>query len=540
MNLSHKIAAFIGTAALLASCSDYLIREPEGALDPETFFSSQENAKIAVNGIYNAALEPVRGRTFAIDFDCMSDNMYNYSRNQNTQEFGQGSHGASSVYALNFWSRGYCGISRANLVLAWLDKCYEKDNPAADKNIRERLRAEALFLRAYFYSELIDFFGDVPMYLEPVDLSSSKPRTPKSQILTQILGDLDFAVNNLPARYAAEDTGRATCGAALSLMGKIQLYNKMYSDAATTLQRVIDLKDEFGAKRYGLYPLYREMFLPQCESNEEVIFDIQYMKNAYSQGLTHQMYTFVYEWNSYCPTLSLAECYHTKNGTPVTWNELTGLYESVDRDFDPQFPFKNRDPRLDQSIILPGTDSGRGIFIPGSSQKTSMKIRKWNDYTETEKNNSEHNIILMRYADVLLMRAEALVEAGGFDEAEVRGLIDQVRQRPSVMMPKVEEVEGTGLDAQRLRTIIRHERRVEFAFEGTRISDIRRWRIGEDVMVDAYGFDYNKAKLSPPKYVPYKVDTRSFNPKRDYLWPIPQAEINSNPHIKAPNQNPGY
>ena len=94
MKTYHKIVALVGSALMLGSCADYLVREPQDALDPATFFSSQENAIIAVNGIYNAALEPVKGRTYAIDFDCMSDNMYNYSRNQNTQEFGQGTHGS--------------------------------------------------------------------------------------------------------------------------------------------------------------------------------------------------------------------------------------------------------------------------------------------------------------------------------------------------------------------------------------------------------------------------------------------------------------
>ena len=85
----------LGAALMLCSCADYLIREPQDALDPATFFSSQENAVIAVNGIYNAALEPVKGRTYAIDFDCMTDHMYNYSRNKHTQAFGQGTQGAT-------------------------------------------------------------------------------------------------------------------------------------------------------------------------------------------------------------------------------------------------------------------------------------------------------------------------------------------------------------------------------------------------------------------------------------------------------------
>ena len=546
MKMKRYIRTIIlaGTLLAMASCADYLVIEPKDSLDPATFFSSQDNALIAVNGIYNAALEPVKGRTFAIDFDCMSDNMYNYSRNQNTQEFGQGTQGASSVYALNMWQRGYKGISRANMLLTWLDHCYEINVPEND--IRDRIRSEALFLRAYFYSELIALFGDVPFYLEQVDLNSSKPRSPKSEILPVILADLETAAEILPVSYSAqEDIGRATRGAALALKGKIELYNGMYAEAASTLKKVIDLKSETGEPRYSLYPQYREMFLPQNENNSEVIFDIQYMKNAYSQGLSHQLYTFVYEWNSYCPTVAIAESYYTADGYPVTWNADTQQYESEGAGFDPIYPFNNRDPRLQQSIMMPGTDNGRGtIFKPNSAQKTGMKIRKWNDYTETEKNNSEHNIILIRYADVLLMRAEALVESGSFDPTEVCSLINQVRQRPAVMMPTVEESEvanqGIELNADNLREIIRHERRVEFAFEGTRLFDIHRWGIGEDVMVDAYGYDYNEAKKEPPVYIPYKVDTRSFNPERDNLWPIPQNEINTNPYINASDQNPGY
>lgn len=541
MKTLKYIFLFLGMTSLLVSCKDYLDRSPLDQLDPKVFFSSQANALIAVNGVYNAAIESVKGRTYSIDLDCMTDNMYNYSRNQNTQEFGQGSHGASSVYALNMWSRGYKGVSRANVVLAYLDQCYERDTPTT--NIKERLRAEALFLRAFFYAELVDFFGDVPMYLTPVDISGSLPRTPKAEVVNRILADLDAAKDNLPVRYEKVDVGRATKGAALTLMGRVQLYNGMYDEAAQTLKQVIELKDEQGQKRYSLYNLYREMFLPQHENSDEIIFDIQYIKGAYTQGLSHQMYTFIYEWNSYCPTVSMADAYYTKGGFPVTYDEQTKKYTSKDPAFDPTYPLSNRDPRLEMSIMIPASDNGRGgKFIPGSSNHTGMKIRKWNDYTETEKNNSEHNIILMRYAEVLLMRAEALVESGTYVESEVMDLVNQVRQRPGVMMPKVEAVEGKNgtLTAEELIDIIRHEFRVEFAFEGRRISDIRRWKIGEDVMIDAIGYDYNKAKLSPPVYECKKVDTRSFNPARDYVWPIPQNEINTNPFINAANQNPNY
>lgn len=540
------LAAATAVMTLAGSCGDdFLTREPQDKLDAKTFFTSQENAVLAVNAIYNAALEPVKGRTYSIDFDCMSDNMYNYSRNQGTQEFGQGTQGASSTYALNFWSRQYKGISRANLVLEWLDRCYETTKPSVD--IRERLRGEALFMRAYFYSELVDFWGDVPYYDKSVTISDGAPRKKKEEIVALILADLEDAAAKLPVRYSNSDTGRATKGAALALKGKIELYNKMYSEAAATLKEVEELADRdengtyLGGLRYDLYPLYREMFLPQHEDNCEVVFDIQYIPGASVQGLSHQLYTYTYVWNSYCPTLSLANDYYTKGGYPVE-NVGDGTWRSDDPGFNAAAPFTGRDPRMEASIIMPGSDDGRGkIFVPwATTHPTAMKIRKWNDYTESVMNNSEHNIILIRFADVLLMRAEALVESGNYDEAEVRGLIDRVRQRPSVMMPKVADREGAGLSATELISVIRHERRVEFAFEGTRVSDIRRWRIGPQVMTDAYGFENTPVRQTPAKYIPLKVDTRGFNPDRDYLWPIPQDELNNNPMLGPGDQNPNY
>ena len=127
MKTYHKITVMLGAALMLCSCADYLIREPQDALDPATFFSSQENAVIAVNGIYNAALEPVKGRTYAIDFDCMTDNMYNYSRYQHTQEIVQGSHSSASYYPFAKWDKNYTIISLANMLLAYIDQCYASE-----------------------------------------------------------------------------------------------------------------------------------------------------------------------------------------------------------------------------------------------------------------------------------------------------------------------------------------------------------------------------------------------------------------------------
>jgi hypothetical protein len=131
------------------------------------------------------------------------------------------------------------------------------------------------------------------------------------------------------------------------------------------------------------------------------------------------------------------------------------------------------------------------------------------------------------------MEAEGLVEQGNYDEAYVSDLINQVRQRPSVMMPRVEDVEGTGLTQDQMRQIIRHERRVEFAFEGLRIFDIKRWDVGAEAYSDALGYVPLKLTPSSAVYEEYVYQTRTFDADKGYLWPIPKSETDSNDAINV-------
>ena len=171
--------------------------------------------------------------------------------------------------------------------------------------------------------------------------------------------------------------------------------------------------------------------------------------------------------------------------------------------------------------------------------QTCFRPRKYADINSTDRYNCGINIILMRYADVLLMRAEALIESGDISQ-EVYDLINLVRQRKSVGMPKIEDVEGIGLSQAELRQIVRHERRVEFAFEFTRYSDMRRWQLKEAVH-DVWGFDKQKLKnpANPLEWVfeRVKLASRSFNERKGWLWPIPLEELQNNSNLV---QNPGY
>jgi hypothetical protein len=181
---------------------------------------------------------------------------------------------------------------------------------------------------------------------------------------------------------------------------------------------------------------------------------------------------------------------------------------------------------------------GSKIFIPANDDVASgARPRKYADLNNSDRNNCGINTILMRYADILLMRAEALVEANQITQ-EVYDLVNKVRAR--VNMPPIEEVEGNGLSQSQLREIIRHERRVEFAIEGLRYSDMYRWK-DTSLIHDVYG--YNRLKLSDPSnpsswiFERTKVATRIFDSSKGWLWPIPQDELQNNDNL---TQNPGY
>jgi hypothetical protein len=218
------------------------------------------------------------------------------------------------------------------------------------------------------------------------------------------------------------------------------------------------------------------------------------------------------------------------NGLPIT-NSASG--------YNAQNPYVNRDPRLAASVVLPGSLWGSATYIPATDVVPSgARPRKYAAIGIADPNNCSLNTILMRYADVLLIRAEALIESGS-TAAEIYTLIDQVRAR--VSMPKVENVEGTGLNQTQLRAILRHERRVEFFMEGTRYADMLRWK-DQSLVHDVYGYDKsllsNPASASTWQFKQVKLDTRTFDVTKAWLWPIPQADIDINSKL-LPN-NPGY
>jgi hypothetical protein len=515
-----KIFKYIITGMLVAiatGCtSDLLDRTPMDTLSPGTFYENEKQCKMGLMGIY-ASIPPTETVAFWYQLDFMSDNNYCQDSWQGSKEFGEWAQNASSWGSSAKWKQDYQTIVRANTFLS------NMTNAKASDDVKNEMSAEAKYLRAYAYSDLITYFGDVPLILGTQTLDSALvSRTPKAEVLTAIMSDLDAAASVLPNSFSGSEVGRATKGAALTLKCKTLLYNQKWAEAAEAAKQVIDL----GV--YSLYPDYAGLFEEANENNQEVIFDIQYIKNSQAQSWPSARLSFV-DWPTPNVTADIINAYYMTNGLPIT--DAKSGYNSQD-------PYTNRDPRMAASIVLPGSKTASGTFIPANDQvPCGARPRKYADISGTDSYNYSLNTIVLRYADVLLMRAEALIESGNTSQ-EVYDLIDKVRAR--VGMPKIEAVEGTGLSQTQLRNILRHERRVEFFMEGTRYPDMLRWK-DESLVHDVYG--YVTSKLSNPSspstwaFETEKKETRKFDSAKGWLWPIPQVEMQNNKNLK---QNPGY
>jgi hypothetical protein len=320
----------------------------------------------------------------------------------------------------------------------------------------------------------------------------------------------------------------------LALNARAMLYAGRYKEAAASAKAVMDL----GV--YSLYPSYENLFSYAAENNQEIIFDKQYIKdiqanNIFSLTTPNSLFPQV---NSFVPTKQAVDAYGMTNGKDIT-DPASG--------FNPKDPYANRDPRLRYSIFVlgselpngkkydsrPGSGTGDAIGNSENSTSTGFNTRKYlNKEDMLQPNNSGINLILMRYAEVLLIYAEAKIEANDMDQS-VLDAINAVRGRADVKMPAI-----TNFDSQvQLRKLIRNERLVELAFEGLRYFDIRRWRIAEQVVPGIlYGMTYTDSNgklntIALPAFV------KVFNKDRDYLWPIPQRERELNPNL---TQNPNW
>ena len=487
---------------LLTSCKkSFLDTVPSDKYIEETFWKTKEQAEAGLNGTYAVLTNTgFYGGITPIARETYSPNNYAYNNDNNL--ILSGNQLSNTATYNSAWNASYRGIGRANNLL---------QNIAAvpmDSVLKKRYIAEARFLRALYYFPLWHLFGGAPLILEAPEFEtqSNLPRNTTAELLTQILKDLDEAAADLPLTYSGTEKGRATKGAALALKARALLYASRWSEAATAAKAVIDLK------QYSLFSDYRSLFFLENEGNAEVVFDIQYKVPEFGTGIDVGLDA----QNTSAPTPDLVKDYYAKDGLPVTTSQL----------FNAATPYANRDPRLLATVIVPGSTYKGKVVTATQYPRTGFGQKKYTIYKDNEvpakqltSGESELNYILIRYADVLLMYAEAQNEAVGAD-ASVYSAVNAIRKR--VGMPDF----TAGLTQEQMRKEIRHERRVELAGEGLYYYDVLRWKTAEQVL----NADVTNASGQ-------RVDTRRFVAQRDYLWPVPSQAIQEN---RALNQNPGW
>jgi len=565
-SLYKYLLGFALIAVVFPACQDDLTKTPLDAPANTNFYSNQDELLLGINGAYNETLWwEITGSPAPEQLDAMTDLGFERS-NGDIKAVALGSASSTSGIFESTWNQFYGALSRVNNLLGNMSRAEEN----VSSEFMERIEAEARFLRAYAYIYLSELYGDVPLLTEAPNIEDAQiARTSKSEVVDQIISDLDFAAQTLPESWSGSDEGRATKGAAFALKARIALYNERWDVAAQTAQEVMDMDV------YSLYPDYGAMFQYEGIRNSGVILDMPFQTGVNTHNIPRRHGSRnMGAYSQSVPSQFIVDSYEATDGKPIDESSA----------YDPAHPFDNRDPRLDASIIRPQAIWGDFIFEthPDSSETwqvdeagnrisrmTNQDVTNpfasftgylWRKYTDPEDypsriDESELNFILIRYAEVLLTYAEARIENGNIDQSVLEA-INRVRARAyGVNLSDVSQYPAITTTSQsELRRIVRRERKVEFANEGLRLFDIRRWQIAEDVMngmfmgrpQGAYRNILSAPEINNATGHPgyggrqdlfRNVEPRTFNPNRDYLWAIPQAELDVNDEM---TQNTGY
>ena len=524
--IHSKYKIFLAAILLFAGgCSKDLDRQPLDNLGNTTYWSSQADAERAVTDIYRFL-----GSNERFFISCATDDSFSWSNwPVDIQFVANGSASPGTGTFASFWKNLYQQVAKANDVTDNIDRV-----PNLDPTLRARLLGEARFLRAYAYQQLTGLFGDVPLitHIQRPD-EFNVPRTPKADVTQFILDELTAITNDLPETYDTSERGRITRGAVLALKARVALYNENWSEAAIAAKEVMDL---------GVYQIdnnYLSLFNGDNKTSNEIILAAQYLPNVYpNSNATWIGAPSLAGWGQIVPLKSLVDAYECVDGLPINESPL----------YDASTPFANRDPRLGLTIVVPGTQVNSSVIDitkPGSPDAIGQSNASFSGYYYKKyvpttisggwETSSAADVMIIRYAEVLLTYAEAKIEAGEIDQT-VYDAINQVRQRSGVNMPAA--TVATHPDQSALRTLLRRERHVEFPIEDNRLFDIRRWRIAEQVMPGRALGIFNNFDNSRADYNNYVlVEQRNFDANRDYLWPIPANEMSLNNNL---TQNSGW
>jgi site-specific DNA-cytosine methylase len=543
----------------LSSCKKSAIDfVPQDQLSSSTFWKSQKDATLALNGCY-AYLN--NAFNYAYD-DGGSDNAYaQYPWESNATPIAAGN--IDATLDQGYGSR-YTFIRRYNYFLDNVSKT------PMSASLMKRFIAEAKVLRALTYFDLAKTFGAVPLlkdsYSDPQ--TTAVAPTAEADVVNFAITEIQSVVADLPASYAGDATtesGRITSGAALAILTRIQLQYGKYTDAVSSAQKVMaagyqlfrvstlvpdDTKDDFSPyvtfandtekqKFYkGLASYEQQFWAANEQTSKEIILVSQNITNSsydYGNGLrTLFPPGGLGGWSSITPTQEMVNAYWDRNGnvfTPPTAAARATNYNNGTPNATYVEEFKNRDTRLYASILFPGVPWGR--FADdykfswgkggGNNSVTGYNFKKLVDpaYTENDWDGAQ-DFPIIRYAEILLAYAEAKNEVSGPD-ATIYAALDDIRDRSG--MPAV--IQAAYNTKEKLRELIHNERRIELAAEGQRFFDIRRWNIAKDVMKTTFDITNSpvQERIWQSKFI---------------LMPYPQAALDRNSNLKTAQSAKGY
>ena len=555
--------SFVAVVSLASCNDDFLERPPKDQMTDANFWQNEGH----LISVANTFTESLQGKYWLNITEIMADSAP-WAVTTAFRTIGAGNFTTEESQINSLWVTAFTGIGRVNYFLNNYNRA-EK----VSKEIRERYAAEAYFYRAYNYWVLTTYFGDVPYITDELSVESPdvyRGRDPRATVIANITSDLEEHYKYLPEYIpaASAEFGRISQCAALALLSRIYLYNEMYDEAISAAERAM------ANPYHQLYSTgnpsedYVNLFnwtgrASRNAANKETLLAFVYNYDLGEAARTsHNLSRECWvpgDYARFVPTNSMIEAYLTKDGK--IWDPSTvNTYEDV---------FKDRDPRMVQSILPPNTpwEGGKSGDLMSTDDKIYTYPLLTNDKTgamtysgyymrkyiepSTVKyvGHDDNDLVMIRYAEVLLNYIEAKERSGGVTQDDLDRTINLLRRRVGMVDMKLDALpEGSDI-----RTEIQRERRVELFFEGHRYFDIIRWKqghlLGEDLLgVNKRWLDQSRLAVDLNKDLTWKtkngqqyliIETgRTFNPDKHYLLPIPFKQMQLNPNL-AP-QNPGW
>lgn len=483
MKLKYNLIAIALLGFSFSSCSDFLEQNPQTDLSENDFYKTADDILSAVNGAYSSLQEGDIYGNWYVFGEIPSDNTRNQlSGSVTTQnEFDQFYIDTQNSMIANFWKAAYKVINRTNTILGRIDGI------EINTELANRYKLECKFIRALMYFNLVRVYGDVPLVLKEISISESYDilREPEENVYNQIIADLKEA-QDLPVSYSTAEDGRATQGAAKALLANVYMTLHKYAEAETILAEIIN------SGRYSLLENtpgslnidgYKNVFSPVNHNSKEGIFEIQFLKGGYGEGSNYA--------NNFAPENS---------GTNVVAVGGTGGNNIPEMDI--YNAYEEGDLRRDFSMSLGYYDNRKN-----NEWVESRYVCKFMD-VPYQNNDASNNYPVIRYADVILMYAEALNQNG--KTAEACKYLNMTRRRGfGYQTTETSPVDLQTTDKAQFALMVEQERRVELAFENHRWFDLIRTGRAVEVM-RSKGFSLNETNL---------------------ICPIPQKQIDVNPKL---------